>query len=170
VKCEESEIRVIGRDATGVRGIRPAEGDFVVSLTAVDLTAQLLVVSENGLGKRTPFDEYRLTSRGTKGVTTMNVTEKTGKVVSALAVHDTDELMLMTSKGQSVRIRVADVRETGRNAQGVKLMDLGKKETVQDVARVIAEEEDTKTDEVTDEAVASEEPTPSNESTEPAEE
>ena len=170
VKCEESEIRVIGRDATGVRGIRPAEGDFVVSLTAVDLTAQLLVVSENGLGKRTPFEEYRLTSRGTKGVTTMNVTEKTGKVVSALAVHDTDELMLMTSKGQSVRIRVADVRETGRNAQGVKLMDLGKKETVQDVARVIAEEEDTKTEEVSDEAVASEEPTPSNESTEPAEE
>ncbi len=170
VKCEESEIRVIGRDATGVRGIRPAEGDFVVSLTAVDLTAQLLVVSENGLGKRTPFEEYRLTSRGTKGVTTMNVTEKTGKVVSALAVHDTDELMLMTSKGQSVRIRVADVRETGRNAQGVKLMDLGKKETVQDVARVIAEEEDTKTDEVTDEAVASDEPTPSNESPEPAEE
>ena len=170
VKCEESEIRVIGRDATGVRGIRPAEGDFVVSLTAVDLTAQLLVVSENGLGKRTPFDEYRLTSRGTKGVTTMNVTEKTGKVVSALAVHDTDELMLMTSKGQSVRIRVADVRETGRNAQGVKLMDLGKKETVQDVARVIAEEEDTKTDEVTDEAVASEEPTPTDESTEATEE
>ncbi|MEY4484034.1 MAG: gyrase subunit [Verrucomicrobiota bacterium] len=160
VKCEESQVRDMGRGATGVRGIRPDADDFVVSLTAVDLTAQLLVVSENGLGKRTPFDDYRLTSRGTKGVTTMNVTDKTGKVVAAMAVHDTDELMLMTSKGQSVRIRVADIRETGRNAQGVKLMDLGKGETVQDVARVIPDEDDaseetTESPEVSDESTDS---------------
>jgi DNA gyrase subunit A len=101
----------------------------------------VLVVSENGLGKRTAFDEYRLlANRGGKGVTTMNVTEKTGKVVAAKAVHDKDELMLMTTKGQSVRIRVCDIRETGRNAQGVKLMGLKEGETIQDVATVVADE------------------------------
>ncbi len=142
VRCEEEDIRAVGRNSIGVRGIRVEEGDFMVSLTAVDFTKQLLVVSENGLGKRTSFEEYRLTNRGGKGVITMNVTEKTGKVVSALAVAETDELMLMTSKGQSVRIRVSDIRETGRNAQGVKLMDLKKDETIQDVATVIADEEE----------------------------
>jgi DNA gyrase subunit A len=141
VKCEESDIRSMGRSAAGVAGIRPGKDDHVVSLTAVDLTAQLLVVSENGLGKRTPFDEYRLTNRGAKGVTTMNVTDKTGKVVAALGVHDTDELMLMTSRGQSVRIRVSDIRETGRNAQGVRLMNLSEGELVQDVASVVSVEE-----------------------------
>jgi DNA gyrase subunit A len=101
----------------------------------------VLVVSENGLGKRTAFNEYRLlTNRGGKGVTTMNVTEKTGKVVAAKAVHDKDELMLMTTKGQSVRIRVCDIRETGRNAQGVKLMGLKEGETIQDVATVVADD------------------------------
>nr|WP_240772859.1 DNA gyrase subunit A [Phragmitibacter flavus] len=141
VRCKESDIRAMGRGAMGVMGIRPSEGDYVVSLTAEDESAQLLVVSENGLGKRTPFDEYRLTNRGAKGVKTMNVTDKTGKVVAALAVGETDELMLMTSKGQSVRIRVGDIRETGRNAQGVKLMNLAAGETIQDVATVIADEE-----------------------------
>lgn len=156
VRCEESDIRAVGRNSIGVRGIRVDEGDFVVSLTAVDLSKQMLVVSENGLGKRTPFEDYRLTNRGGKGVITMNVTEKTGKVVSALAVASSDELMLMTSKGQSVRIRVSEIRECGRNAQGVKLMDLKEGETIQDVATVIADEE--------------EEPKPEAELTEPAQE
>jgi DNA gyrase subunit A len=142
VRCEEADIRAVGRNSIGVRGIRVDDGDFVVSLTAVDLTKQMLVVSERGLGKRTPFGEYRLTNRGGKGVITMNVTEKTGKVVAALAVTEKDELMLMTSKGQSVRIRVAEIRETGRNAQGVKLMETKEGETIQDVAIVIAEEEE----------------------------
>ncbi len=142
VRCEETDIRPMGRAATGVAGIRPGEGDYVVSLTVVDKTAQLLVVSEKGLGKRTPFDEYRLTNRGAKGVTTMNITDKTGAVVSAMAVHDSDELMLMTSKGQSVRIKVGGdkgIRETGRNAQGVKLMNLNEGETIQDVAKVMSD-------------------------------
>ncbi|QIF03189.1 DNA gyrase subunit A [Roseimicrobium sp. ORNL1] len=145
VRCEETDIRSMGRAATGVAGIRPAEGDYVVSLTVVDMTAQLLVVSEKGLGKRTPFEEYRLTTRGAKGVTTMNVTDKTGAVVTAMAVHDTDELMLMTSKGQSVRIKVGGekgIRETGRNAQGVKLMNLNEGETIQDVAKVMTDAEE----------------------------
>jgi DNA gyrase subunit A len=159
VRCEEEDIRAVGRNSIGVRGIRVDEGDFMVSLTAVDFSKQLLVVSENGLGKRTSFEEYRLTNRGGKGVITMNVTEKTGKVVSALAVAETDELMLMTSKGQSVRIRVSDIRETGRNAQGVKLMDLKKDETIQDVATVIAEEE-VAVEAVEDTAVAGESEAP----------
>jgi DNA gyrase subunit A len=145
VRCEEDDIRAVGRNSIGVRGIRIDEGDHLVSLTAVDPSKQMLVVSENGLGKRTPFEDYRLTRRGGKGVITMNVTEKTGKVVAALAVADIDELMLMTSKGQSVRIRVAEIRETGRNAQGVKLMDLKDGEFIQDVATVVAEEEEEET-------------------------
>jgi DNA gyrase subunit A len=142
VKCEESDIRPTGRTSMGVAGIRPVEGDYVVSLTAVQEGKQLLVVSENGMGKRTAFEEYRLTNRGTKGVITMNVTDKTGKVVKALAVKDDEELMIMTSTGQSVRIKISTIRETGRNAQGVKLMELKKNEVIQDIAAVIAEEED----------------------------
>jgi DNA gyrase subunit A len=143
VRCEETDIRPMGRAATGVAGIRPVGDDYVVGLTAVDHTAQLLVVSENGLGKRTKFEEYRLTNRGAKGVTTMNVTDKTGKVVSSMAVHDSDQLMLMTTRGQSVRIRVAQIRETGRNAQGVRLMNLAEGEVIQDVAKVMGTEEGT---------------------------
>lgn len=142
VRCSEEQFRSIGRSAAGVRGIKPGKDDFVVSLTVADPEAQMLVVSEKGLGKRTPFDEYRLTNRGTKGVITMKVTEKTGKVVAALAVRDEDQLMIMTSTGQSVRINVAEIRETGRNAQGVKLMNLKAGETIQDVATVVADDEE----------------------------
>ena len=140
---ESPNLRPIGRNTAGVRGITLDADDFLVSCLTNEEGAMVLVVSENGLGKRTPFVEYRLlTNRGGKGVTTMNVTEKTGKVVAALAVKETDELMLMTSKGQSVRIKVSQIRETGRNAQGVKLMSLNEGETIQDVATVISEEEE----------------------------
>jgi DNA gyrase subunit A len=138
---ESPNLRPIGRNTAGVRGITLDDGDFIVSCITNEADTMVLVVSENGLGKRTAFDEYRLlTNRGGKGVTTMNVTEKTGKVVAAKAVHDKDELMLMTTKGQSVRIRVCDIRETGRNAQGVKLMGLRDGETIQDVATVVADD------------------------------
>ncbi len=140
VRCEEGDIRAIGRQGTGVRGVRLEDGDYLVSCVTNDPGTMMLVVSENGLGKRTPFDEYRLTNRGGKGVITMNVTDKTGKVVRALAVKDSDELMLMTNTGQSVRIKVSDIRETGRNAQGVKLMSLRENEIIQDVATVVPEE------------------------------
>jgi DNA gyrase subunit A len=138
---ESPTLRAIGRNTAGVRGITLDDGDFIVSCITNEPDTMVLVVSENGLGKRTAFDEYRLlANRGGKGVTTMNVTEKTGKVVAAKAVHDKDELMLMTTKGQSVRIRVCDIRETGRNAQGVKLMGLKEGESIQDVATVVADE------------------------------
>ncbi|HYF34250.1 MAG TPA: DNA gyrase C-terminal beta-propeller domain-containing protein, partial [Prosthecobacter sp.] len=145
LRCEETDIRAMGRGAAGVRGIRLDEGDYLVALTAVEPDTQLLVVSEKGLGKRTPFEEYRLINRGGKGVKTIDITEKTGKVVAAMAVHESDELMLITSKGQNVRIRVGGdkgIRETGRVAQGVKLMNLKEGESIQDVATVIAEDEE----------------------------
>jgi DNA gyrase subunit A len=135
-------LRPIGRNTAGVRGVMLDADDFLVSCLTNEPETMVLVVSENGLGKRTPFEEYRMINRGGKGVITMNVTEKTGKVVAALAVKETDELMLMTSKGQSVRIKVSQIRETGRNAQGVKLMTLNEGEIIQDVATVISDEEE----------------------------
>ena len=139
---ESPTLRPMGRAAGGVRGINLAEGDFLVACLTNEPDTLVLVVSENGLGKQTPFDDYRLTRRGAKGVITMKVTEKTGKVVADKAVHEKDELMLMTTKGQSVRIRIEDIRVTGRNAQGVKLMNLNEGETIQDVATVVADEPD----------------------------
>ncbi|MGI8603578.1 MAG: DNA gyrase subunit A [Verrucomicrobiales bacterium] len=142
LRCSEEDVRDMGRAAVGVYGIRPGGEDYVVSLAVVDPTGMLLVAAENGLGKRTSFEEYRLQSRGGKGIITMNVTEKTGQVVRALVVHQDDDLMLMTSSGQSVRIPVSQIRETGRNAQGVRLIDLREGEKLQDVARVIGEKEE----------------------------
>ncbi len=99
---------------------------ILVGLTVVDDSKQFLVVSERGLGKRTPFGDYPTKGRGGKGVITMRVTEKTGLVTAGLRVGDGDDIMLMTNTGQSVRIRVSDIRITGRNASGVKLMNLRK--------------------------------------------
>lgn len=133
-------LRPIGRATAGVRGITLDADDFLVACLTNEPDTMVLVVSERGLGKRTKFDEYRMTNRGTKGVITMNITDKTGKLVAAKAVHDKDELMLMTTKGQSVRIRIQDVRETGRNAQGVRLMNLNESESIQDVATVVPDD------------------------------
>jgi DNA gyrase subunit A len=100
----------------------------------------LLVAGENGIGKRTSFEEYRKQSRGGKGIITMKTGEKTGNVVGALSVTDQDELMLITTKGQMVRTRVKEIRETGRNAMGVKLMDLRGAEKLQAIAPVVSQE------------------------------
>ena len=124
LRFHEEQLRDQGRNTVGVWGIRPDKGDFVVAIAIVNPNAMLLVAGENGIGKRTPFDDYRTQSRGGKGIITMKTGEKTGEVVGALTVTDSDELMLITTKGQMVRTRVKEIRETGRNAQGVKLMDL----------------------------------------------
>ena len=141
IRFNEEQARTMGRNSAGVRGIRPREGDFVVGLAVVNDDARLLVASENGLGKRTPFGDYMAKNRGGIGMLTMKCTEKTGPVVGSLSVEETDELMLMTDGGQSIRIRVPDVRETGRNAQGVKLVTLNKGEKLQAVARVMPDDE-----------------------------
>ena len=142
VRFSEESTRPIGRNSQGVTGVRPRDEDFLVALVVVDDTAQLLVASERGLGKRTNFSEYRTKGRGGKGMITMKVTEKTGNVVGGLAVTDEHELMLMTNSGQSVRIPVSQIRETGRNAQGVKLINLSEGEKLQDIARVQKEDDD----------------------------
>lgn len=142
LRFHEDNTRSMGRSSMGVMGIRPRDKDFVIGLALVTEGNTLLVASENGLGKRTPFDDYRTQTRGGKGIITMKVTEKTGQVVGVATVCDEDELMLMTSKGQSIRIRVNEIRETGRNAQGVKLLTLKEGEKLQDVASVVPDGED----------------------------
>ncbi|MEM9280288.1 MAG: DNA gyrase subunit A [Verrucomicrobiota bacterium] len=142
VRTSEDNIRPMGRPSAGVAGIRPGDDDYLVSLAVVDNTEQLLVVSEKGLGKRTPFEDYPTKGRGGKGVITMKVTEKTGRVVSALRVSEEDDIMLMTNTGQSVRIKASSARLTGRNAQGVILMKTKEGEAIQDVARVVNEEDE----------------------------
>jgi DNA gyrase subunit A len=140
IRFSESDVRSMGRPATGVRGITIEKDDAVVALAVVDPKATLLVAGENGIGKRTGFDEYRVQSRGGKGIITMKTNQKTGGVVGALSVHDGDEMMLITVSGQMVRTPVKDVREAGRNTQGVKLIDLAEGDKLQGVAPVISED------------------------------
>jgi len=142
LRFHEEQLRDQGRNTVGVWGIRPQKGDHVVAIAIVDPNAMLLVAGENGIGKRTPFDDYRRQSRGGKGIITMKTGEKTGDVVGALTVRDTDEIMLITNKGQMVRTRVKEIRETGRNTMGVKLMDLRNGEKLQAIAPVVSQTEE----------------------------
>jgi DNA gyrase subunit A len=142
IRFNEEELRDQGRNTVGVWGIRPDPGDNVIGAAIVSQECMLLVAGENGIGKRTAFDEYRIQSRGGKGVITMKTTDKTGDVVGALTVRDADELMLITNKGQMVRTRVREIRETGRNAQGVKLIELKPGEKLQAIAPVVSREEE----------------------------
>jgi DNA gyrase subunit A len=142
IRFNEEELRDQGRNTVGVWGIRPDPKDFVVAAALVNNESKLLVAGENGIGKRTGFDEYRVQSRGGKGIITMKTTDKTGGVAGALSVRDADELMLITNKGKMVRTRVAEIRETGRNAQGVKLIDLRENEILQGIAPVVSNEDE----------------------------
>ena len=149
-------VRASGRQAVGVYGIDLAEGDEVVALAIVIPDAALLVAGENGIGKRTDFQEYlvqlengtfRKQSRGGKGRVTMKVGEKTGGVVGALTVRDSDEIMLITNGGQMVRIPVQGIREAGRNTMGVKLVNLDAGDKLQAIAPVISEDKEDSGDE-----------------------
>ena len=142
LRFHEEQLRDQGRNTVGVWGIRPEKSDHVVGSAIVDPDAMLLVAGENGIGKRTGFDDYRRQSRGGKGIITMKTGEKTGEVVGALTVRETDEIMLITNKGQMVRTRVKEIRETGRNTMGVKLMDLRNDEKLQAIAPVVSQAEE----------------------------
>jgi DNA gyrase subunit A len=142
LRFHEEQLRDQGRNTVGVWGIRPEKNDHVVASAIVNPTAMLLVAGENGIGKRTPFDDYRKQSRGGKGIITMKTGDKTGNVVGALTVTDIDELMLITTKGQLIRTRVKEIRETGRNAMGVKLLTLREGEKLQAIAPVVSEAEE----------------------------
>jgi DNA gyrase subunit A len=139
LRFHEEQLRDQGRNTVGVWGIRPEKDDHVVAIAIVDPSAMLLVAGENGIGKRTPFDDYRRQSRGGKGIITMKTGEKTGGVVGALTVRENDEMMLITTKGQMVRTRVAEIRVVGRNTMGVKLMNLREGEKLQAIAPVVSQ-------------------------------
>jgi DNA gyrase subunit A len=152
IRFSEEDVRSMGRPAAGVRGISLEPNDAVVALAVVVRDATLLVAGENGIGKRTPFDMvlenglvepvYRLQTRGGKGIITMKANERTGGVVGALTVRETDELMLITAAGQMVRTFVKDIREAGRNTQGVKLIDLQSGDKLQAIAPVVSEQQE----------------------------
>jgi DNA gyrase subunit A len=140
IRFNETELRGRSRAAGGVRGIRLDKGDVVVSAAIVDdENATVLVAGQNGYGKRTPIKDYRAQRRGGRGLITMNVTDKTGKVVGAEIVENDDQLVLMTVRGQAIRLRVKEVRTVGRIAQGVKLINLKPEDQVASIARLVKE-------------------------------
>jgi DNA gyrase subunit A len=152
IRFNEEELRDQGRNTVGVWGIRPEPKDYVVAAALVNKDAMLLVAGENGIGKRTPFDDesgpiYRIQSRGGKGVITMKTTDKTGGVAGALTVREADEIMLITNKGKMVRTKVAGIRETGRNAQGVILINMRENELLQAIAPVVSNDDEEGTEE-----------------------
>jgi len=142
-RFRESEVRAMGRTATGVRGISLSDDDFVISMVVIKRAdAQILVVSENGFGKRTRYEDFRLTKRGAKGVISMNVTEKTGKVVGLLPAVDSDDLVVMTTNGILIRQSVSNIRTIGRNTQGVKLIRLDEGDKIADITSVPRDDEE----------------------------
>ncbi len=142
IRFNEADARPMGRATEGVRGIELGDDDEVVGMVVMLPDSTLLVVSENGMGKRTDVEAYRLQRRGGKGVINLNVTEKTGKVVAIKAVTEDEQLMVITRNGVVNRQHVDEIRVIGRATQGVRLVNLDEGDAVMDVARVIAEDEE----------------------------
>ena len=138
IKFSETDVRPMGRDTTGVKGIDLREGDEVVEMDLVEEDGTLLAVTELGYGKRTGVSEYRLQSRGGTGVINVRVTERNGPVVGIRSVGDADQLLVLTRMGMMIRFPAAEVRETGRDAQGVKVMDLDEGDAVVAVAKLVS--------------------------------
>jgi DNA gyrase subunit A len=141
-RFHESDVREMGRDTTGVKGIELRAEDLVVGMVVIKRDATLLVVTEKGLGKVSDVSEYRVQKRGGKGILTLKNTARTGNVVALMEVLPEDEMILITRQGILIRSSAAEVRKTGRNAQGVKLVALDDKDSVISVARVVPEEKD----------------------------
>jgi len=137
IRFHESELRSMGRVATGNIGIRMEQGDEVVGMEAINEGATILTVTENGFGKRTRTEEYRRQSRGGKGILTIKTTQRNGPVVYAYQVTDKDQLMIITEQGKIIRIRAADISVISRNTQGVKLIELAEGEKVVGVAKLM---------------------------------
>jgi DNA gyrase subunit A len=144
IRFEESKTRPMGRNASGVRGITLAnDKDEVIGMVAVnDMDSDILVVSENGYGKRSQLDDYRITNRGGKGVKTISVTEKTGNLVSIKNVSDADDLMIINRSGIAIRLEVESLRVMGRATQGVRLINLREGDTIAAVAKVMQEDDE----------------------------
>ena len=142
VRFEETKTRPMGRTASGVRGITlKDETDEVIGMVTVnDMNSEILVVAENGYGKRSSLDEYRITNRGGKGVKTLNITEKTGKLISINAVTDNDDLMIINKSGLTIRMAVEDLRVMGRATQGVKLINIKGNDSIAAVTKVMKDD------------------------------
>ena len=144
IRFEENKTRPMGRNASGVRGIRLAnDADEVIGMVSVnDMDSDILVVSENGYGKRSKLEDYRMTNRGGKGVKTISITEKTGSLVSIKNVSDSDDLMIINRSGIAIRMEVESLRVMGRATQGVRLINLRDDDTIAAVAKVLKDDED----------------------------
>lgn len=148
VRFDETDARPLGRTATGVRGINLDEDDSAIGMVCYEPEAEdaaahtLLVIGEKGLGKRTDFEEYRKTSRGSKGVRTMNITDKTGKLVAMKNVTEDNDLLIITQSGLIIRLAVSDIAQSGRNTQGVKLINIRDNDSIASVSVVAKSEED----------------------------
>lgn len=148
VRFDETDARPLGRTATGVRGINLDEDDSAIGMVCYEPEAEdaaahtLLVIGEKGLGKRTDFEEYRKTSRGSKGVRTMNITDKTGKLVDMKNVTEDNDLLIITQSGLIIRMAVSDIAQSGRNTQGVKLINIRDNDSIASVSVVAKSEED----------------------------
>ena len=147
-RFDENDARALGRTASGVRGINIDDDDEVIGMIAYDPTAEdaqahsLLVVSENGYGKRSDFDEYRKTNRGGKGVKTLNITEKTGELVAMKNVTDENDLMIINRSGITIRMAVSDIKVAGRATQGVRLINIKEGDSIAAISAVNKSEED----------------------------
>ena len=141
IRFSESHVRSMGRAARGVRGIRLQKDDVVNDIVVVDEEATLLTVCANGFGKRTSFNEYRLTARGGLGVINVKVSERNGKVIGLKVVKDDDDLMMITSAGKIIRTPVSPIRTIGRNTQGVKLISVDENDKLVSVAHVVSDKD-----------------------------
>jgi len=142
IRFKEEQVRPTGRGTFGVVGMKLDPGDKVVSMEMLSLGADILTVAEGGFGKRTEMAEYRLQSRGGKGIITMKTTDRTGRVVGVQLVTADDQLMIITNAGKIIRLRIGDIRVIGRNTQGVRLIELEEDERVVSVARLAEKEEE----------------------------
>ncbi len=143
IRFPESKVRPMGRTASGVRGVWMEETDEAVGMVCVEPTnANILVVSENGYGKRSAIEDYRITNRGGKGVKTINMTEKVGNLIALIDVTDEDNLMIINRSGLTIRLEVSSLRVMGRNTQGVKLINLRNDDSIAAVAKVSASKEE----------------------------
>jgi DNA gyrase subunit A len=141
IRFHEKDVRDMGRTATGVKGIELDKKDFVIDMVVVRRKCTLLVVTEKGMGKRSELDEYRVQHRGGRGIITLKRAAKTGDIVALKEVMPDDELMMITKKGIMIRVPVEGIRVSGRNTQGVKVMNLASADLVVDVARVVKEDD-----------------------------
>ena len=144
IRFEEGKTRPMGRNASGVRGIKLKDNsDEVIGMISVnDMDSDILVVSENGYGKRSSLEDYRITNRGGKGVKTISITDKTGSLVSVKNVSDGDDLMIINKSGIAIRMEVSDLRVMGRATQGVKLINIKDSDSIAAVAKVVLDEDD----------------------------